>query len=547
METEPIDNDQMRSSSPMLLSPSSSSSQVISTQFKTTMDKKKKSSESSNADNSMALSLHVLDLDDGEEEPLPLEVYGPSEIEFSKRRSSRFTTNKCRSGSQEQSSEKEIAALSFSISITPEINLLRRSPRFPSAEIVEIDGKLGENEAQFFVGSNKRKGSALSGSQNGSNFKKVKFGLREKGSQKMWLRRSPRLQNDSDCAENGNSEGSLLALTGSEKGSSRKHNLIEKFLSKSSRLYPSSAKVELLALQERVSSASRKCNSREDCLRKSPRLNPACTGDKNGSSSSESLALPASPAKLEKRDSQKQVLSVKSLRSRTIQMHVGKKDQENMVKRDSKKIGCVDGSKKSLRSRKIEFELPNDSPKNALKESTSRGRNVIEKCSKSRKIDASQNCAMKKSTSEGREPKKMTLGKNTIKVKTFEGIDLNKESSPENMELNLLEERHEGKCESDVFSERCLRNRKVAFKTVAGENDDQKPHSVNGEIPKDGESATKSIKSNSKNIKHKYVSRFIGEPIPEDEAQKRWNWRYELKVVIILPFIFVILLAFEFG
>lgn len=32
------------------------------------------------------------------------------------------------------------------------------------------------------------------------------------------------------------------------------------------------------------------------------------------------------------------------------------------------------------------------------------------------------------------------------------------------------------------------------------------------------------------------IAAFIGDPIPEDEAQKRWGWRYELKVVGLIFF-----------
>lgn len=48
----------------------------------------------------------------------------------------------------------------------------------------------------------------------------------------------------------------------------------------------------------------------------------------------------------------------------------------------------------------------------------------------------------------------------------------------------------------------------------------------------------------NESMKQKSIPSFIGDPIPDDEAQKKWGWRYELKVInLILLFCFTCLLG----
>ena len=37
--------------------------------------------------------------------------------------------------------------------------------------------------------------------------------------------------------------------------------------------------------------------------------------------------------------------------------------------------------------------------------------------------------------------------------------------------------------------------------------------------------------SSNRKLKNQSASYFIGDPIPNEEAQKRWGWRYEMKVI----------------
>ena len=51
--------------------------------------------------------------------------------------------------------------------------------------------------------------------------------------------------------------------------------------------------------------------------------------------------------------------------------------------------------------------------------------------------------------------------------------------------------------------------------------------------------ATASLEEKRK--KGKNMSSFIGDPIPDDEAQERWRWRYEMKVIIEFLFALILL------
>ncbi|KAK2973205.1 hypothetical protein RJ640_024492 [Escallonia rubra] len=70
-------------------------------------------------------------------------------------------------------------------------------------------------------------------------------------------------------------------------------------------------------------------------------------------------------------------------------------------------------------------------------------------------------------------------------------------------------------------SEKCLRSRKIAFHVVGAEKSVEAKAGLI-EWPA-SEASVKKAK------KQKRTAFFLGEPVPEDEARARWNWRYELK------------------
>ncbi|KAL3500066.1 hypothetical protein ACH5RR_039159, partial [Cinchona calisaya] len=153
---------------------------------------------------------------------------------------------------------------------------------------------------------------------------------------------------------------------------------------------------------------------------------------------------------------------------------------------------------KSLRSRKIQFKLPEEaSPKIDLSESTSGGNDYSQKRLKTGKIE-------------------------------FQSPE-NVSENGENIEFELPEENAVENSEVAVTSEKCLRSRKIEFQIIGNGNVEEKsPFSERGSAKNKG---PPEINKNSKKkeSKKKSVAFFIGEPIPEEEARERWHWRYELK------------------
>ncbi|XAR70709.1 DNA (cytosine-5-)-methyltransferase [Bertholletia excelsa] len=80
-----------------------------------------------------------------------------------------------------------------------------------------------------------------------------------------------------------------------------------------------------------------------------------------------------------------------------------------------------------------------------------------------------------------------------------------------------------GSCDSSVSVGRCLRSRIIPFHRVWSESEDAK-----FEISAD-QSQLKRTSSKKKGSEENGMCCFVGEPVPEEEAQERWRWRYELK------------------
>ncbi|PIN07365.1 DNA (cytosine-5-)-methyltransferase [Handroanthus impetiginosus] len=84
------------------------------------------------------------------------------------------------------------------------------------------------------------------------------------------------------------------------------------------------------------------------------------------------------------------------------------------------------------------------------------------------------------------------------------------------------------KCDSELMSEKCLRSRKVLFRVSVDEVDEKATASIEEQGSSKNESKAKNFVKSEKKEKSIACS-FIGEPIPEEEAQKKWGWRYEIK------------------
>lgn len=228
------------------------------------------------------------------------------------------------------------------------------------------------------------------------------------------------------------------------------------------------------------------------------------------------------------RSSGKGCLSVKCLRSRTVLAYVGDEKAKTDKICTNKDGGEFSTNEKCLRSRRVEsalIESAEASEKRAerrevrsLRSRTvelhlgSKKKKAYSNSSKKNAVDLSENGANLRSyeteygSIEWRGDQKM--GKEVIGIKMVALPEISTSSGKKCLALDesvdVSEESDEGKCE--VLSEKSLRSRKVQVKV--------KPEELES-------------KKKEKNI----VCCFVGEPIPEEVAQKRWQWRYDLKVV----------------
>ncbi|KAK6158500.1 hypothetical protein DH2020_005814 [Rehmannia glutinosa] len=215
-----------------------------------------------------------------------------------------------------------------------------------------------------------------------------------------------------------------------------------------------------------------KMGSNEILLRRSFRLR----GGVNGNSAPQFLALPEPGSK----SARKGVLSERRLRSRTVLMRVGN-GKEKAEKSGFKKI-----------EGETEYALIELPEKSAF---------------------SSDKCL----NSETQLEKERLDEKGLMYLKIESALD----------ELfGVCDEGDEEKCDSDVPSEKCLRSRKIQCK-------DEIPEKTTGRI--EGRHASSKSKRNAEDTvkleeeEKSIVCCFVGDPIPEDVAQKRWQWRYELK------------------
>nr|GMD78186.1 DNA (cytosine-5)-methyltransferase CMT2 [Ipomoea batatas] len=97
----------------------------------------------------------------------------------------------------------------------------------------------------------------------------------------------------------------------------------------------------------------------------------------------------------------------------------------------------------------------------------------------------------------------------------------------------LSDSGEESELEEGNSGVKCLRSRKIQFPVVSERNAEKTPAFSNGCGVDSKDSTTKgneSCTSSKRKEKNKrQVACFIGEPIPTEEAQERWRWRYDLK------------------
>lgn len=82
----------------------------------------------------------------------------------------------------------------------------------------------------------------------------------------------------------------------------------------------------------------------------------------------------------------------------------------------------------------------------------------------------------------------------------------------------------------------CFRQSPITAISLFGANNGKRERTFI-ELPySDEECSPKKFKSIDSSVdkwnKYKHMPFFVGDPIPDDEAQGRWHWRYEIKVII---------------
>ncbi|CAI9095176.1 OLC1v1031059C2 [Oldenlandia corymbosa var. corymbosa] len=285
----------------------------------------------------------------------------------------------------------------------------------------------------------------------------------------------------------------LATLHKSENGSSLRRS---PKLGSSTRSNSGKSKNKILAPVKPVSSEKKTQSRRRgggggNCSRKSPRLNPnlvteflelpATTGKRgsggncsrklprlNPNLGSEFLALPPAIGSGRRNDSGKGVTRGKKRRNRTVKMHVVTENENLNL---------------------IEFSNNKDS----------------------------DNCLAPEIPS----PDEGLSHYSSSQVETnFE--------SPGTLERYHSEERKSAAPEK-LSGEKCLRSGKIVYcLTGSGSVENKLSQIKAGNTENKGQSVNNS-KSNKRKSKPRAASFFIGPPIPEEEAQDRWTWRYELK------------------
>lgn len=97
----------------------------------------------------------------------------------------------------------------------------------------------------------------------------------------------------------------------------------------------------------------------------------------------------------------------------------------------------------------------------------------------------------------------------------------------------------------------CFRQSPITATPLFGADNGKRESSVVELSYSDEECSRKKFKSTDSSVdklnKYKHMSFFVGDPIPDDEAQERWRWRYEIKVIIQFLFDLISILRFYFA
>ncbi|KAL0312384.1 UNVERIFIED_CONTAM: DNA (cytosine-5)-methyltransferase CMT2 [Sesamum radiatum] len=277
-------------------------------------------------------------------------------------------------------------------------------------------------------------------------------------------------------------------------------------------------------------------NSRSS-LRKSPRLNQQGVEIRK----LEMLELPENGT----------LSSEKCLRSRTVKMHVGNEKEKSEKIASRKSIGDFSVNGKNLRSQGTAcalIELPESSETRNLRSRLRRSsglnqeggespnfemlelpdKNTVsgEKCLRTRTVKKE---LQKERTERDASVKSASSAMSSEKCLSSLKLEYASDQLPD---ISKGREKEKYDLEPEVMSEKCLRSRKIQFRVTEDDNGEKTDAILKQHASKDECNAKNTIASDKK--EKGTVCCFLGDPIPQDEAEQRWQWRPDEEDEIIL-------------
>ncbi|KAL0393740.1 UNVERIFIED_CONTAM: DNA (cytosine-5)-methyltransferase CMT2 [Sesamum latifolium] len=510
-------------------------------------------------DDAWALSLHVV-------EPQPLKICPPSHEECnSSRRSSRFTTNKYRTPSPKstRSSSRRPKAVTALV-----VSELRRSPRCSSSlsapGLTLRSGKnVGSGEAVFkkrFRSEDKEAGGwVVKKAKEGSSDRNLRRSLRLSGGgdgiANLQLIALPEPGPKSVLSEKSLRSRTVLMHVGDEKVNRKKNggdfSVNEKHLRSrvikcvldespeaSERRAVRSPSGELPL--ELASTFTDKClrsrtvkmhvgtekekSEKSATKRSSGDFSVNGKGSRSRGTAYALIELPETLKMRNLRSSLRKSPSEKCLRSRTVKMHVGNEKEKSEKIASKKSIGDFSVNGKNLRSQGTAcalIELPESSETRNLR-SRLRRREVLKdkNCKKGVAERGMERDASVKSASSVMSSEKCL---SSLKLEYASGQlpDISEGRDKEKYDL-----------EPEVMSEKCLRSRKIQFRVTEDDNGEKTDAILKQHASKDECNAKNTIESDKKEKGTPCC--FLGDPIPQEEAEQRWQWRPDEEDEIIL-------------
>ncbi|KAK4435532.1 DNA (cytosine-5)-methyltransferase CMT2 [Sesamum alatum] len=240
------------------------------------------------------------------------------------------------------------------------------------------------------------------------------------------------------------------------------------------------------------------------------------------------------------------VSSEKCLRSRNVKMHVGNEKEKSEKIASKKSIGDFSMKGKNLRSQGTAYaliELPENSETINLRSRLRRSPGLNQEGGESPKFEmlelpdkntASREKCLRTRTVK-KELQKERMERNDAVESASSVMSSEKCLPPLKLEYasdqlpGVSEGRDKEKCdvEPEVMSEKCLRSRKIQFRVTEDDNGEKTAAIVKQHSSKNECNATNTIESDKR--EKGTVCCFLGDPIPQEEAEQRWQWRYDLK------------------